>query len=46
MGTGHGSFTEVSGVAADRWNDRVQYFRRVEYGIEPCSLGRVKALFE
>ena len=56
LGQGEGEFNEPRGVAtfndgkrvyvADRWNDRVQYFRRVEPGVEPCSLGRVKALFE
>ena len=52
---GNGEFNQPRGIAtsnsgksiyvADKWNDRVQYFKRVEDAIAPSSLGSVKALF-
>jgi hypothetical protein len=31
---------------ADERNHRIQYFRESEAAVEPCSLGRVRALFK
>jgi tripartite motif-containing protein 71 len=54
-GTGNGEFDWVHGIAftsggmrvyvVDYNNERVQYFKWTEPGVEPTSLGKIKAVF-
>jgi DNA-binding beta-propeller fold protein YncE len=37
--------TGTTVYVADAGNNRIQYFKRVEPGVAPASLGKVKALF-